>query len=116
MAFECKYIACKCSSQVPAYAHLPNLQVGKWVGGQIEKLMGQEEGSLRDFVLECLGKRTSPEALLGELEPIFGELNLTIDANSCNDQKEHRPLVTTPVLCCSTWAALNTTALSSRQH
>ena len=75
-----------CISWLPVHVHLPGLQVGKWVGGQIEKLMGQEEGSLRDFVLECLGKRTSPEALLGELEPIFGELNLTSDVNGCKDQ------------------------------
>ena len=57
------------------------------MGGQIEKLMGQEEGSLRDFVLECLGKRTSPEALLGELEPIFGELDMTIAVKGCLRQR-----------------------------
>lgn len=78
-------MACNFTRSLHVHAHLPNLQVGKWVGGQIEKLMGQEEGSLRDFVLECLGKRTSPEALLGELEPIFGELNVRITVSGCNN-------------------------------
>lgn len=46
-------------------------KVGKWVSGQIEKLLGQQEDTLLNFVQGELHKHSSPNAMLNELSPIL---------------------------------------------
>ena len=47
------------------------VKVGKWVSGQIEKLLGQQEDTLLNFVQGELNKHSSPSAMLNELSPIL---------------------------------------------
>ena len=46
-------------------------KVGKWVSGQIEKLLGQQEDTLLNFVQGELNKHSAPDAMLSELSPIL---------------------------------------------
>ncbi len=46
-------------------------KVGKWVSGQIERLLGQQEATLLNFVQGELNKHSTPNALLNELGPIL---------------------------------------------
>ena len=46
-------------------------KVGKWVSGQIEKLLGQHEETLLNFVQGELRKHSAPAAMLSELSPIL---------------------------------------------
>lgn len=46
-------------------------KVGKWVSGQIEKLLGQQEETLLNFVQGELNKHSAPNAMLSELSPIL---------------------------------------------
>lgn len=47
------------------------IKVGKWVSGQIEKLLGQQEDTLLNFVQDELKKHSSPNTMLSELSPIL---------------------------------------------
>lgn len=47
------------------------VKVGKWVSGQIEKLLGQQEDTLLNFVQGELNKHSTPAAMLNELSPIL---------------------------------------------
>ena len=47
------------------------IKVGKWVSGQIEKLLGQHEDTLLNFVQEELRKHSPPNTMLSELSPIL---------------------------------------------
>lgn len=46
-------------------------KVGKWVSGQIEKMLGQQEESLLKFVQDELNNHSSPSTVLNELSPIL---------------------------------------------
>lgn len=46
-------------------------KVGKWVSGQIERLLGQQEDSLLNFVQAELRKHSAPAVMLSELSPIL---------------------------------------------
>ncbi len=46
-------------------------KVGKWVSGQIERLLGQQEATLLNFVQGELNKHSAPNAMLSELSPIL---------------------------------------------
>ena len=46
-------------------------KVGKWVSGQIERLLGQQEATLLNFVQGELNKHSAPHAMLNELSPIL---------------------------------------------
>ena len=47
------------------------IKVGKWVSGQIEKLLGQQEDTLLNFVQGELSKHSPPNTMLNELSPIL---------------------------------------------
>ena len=47
------------------------VKVGKWVSGQIEKLLGQQEDTLLNFVQGELSKHSPPNTMLNELSPIL---------------------------------------------
>lgn len=46
-------------------------KVGKWVSGQIERLLGQQEATLLNFVQGELNKHSAANAMLNELGPIL---------------------------------------------